>query len=154
MEVVPVTGWQRNQYFDETDLPWVLPSPNMPCAATALAYVGQVILEGTNISEGRGTTKPFELFGAPFIQCNDVLQVIEKAALRGAILQEMSFKPTFNKWQDQVCNGFLLHVTDRNVFKPYRFALAVIAAFIDFTVRPSAGMIRRTSMLIINCPSI
>jgi uncharacterized protein YbbC (DUF1343 family) len=130
LEVVPMSGWSRSQYFDETGLPWVLPSPNMPSIDTSVVYPGQVILEGTNLSEGRGTTKPFELFGAPWLNPEEILATIEKAALRGAILQQMTFRPTFNKWQGQVCHGFHLYVTDRKAFKPYRFSMALLSAVI------------------------
>jgi uncharacterized protein YbbC (DUF1343 family) len=130
LEVIPMSGWSRSQHFDETGLPWVMPSPNMPSIDTALVYPGQVILEGTNLSEGRGTTRPFELFGAPWLNPDEVIATIEKAALRGAILQQMSFRPTFNKWDGQVCHGFHIYVTDRKAFKPYRFSLALISAVI------------------------
>ncbi len=128
LEVIPMSGWSRSQHFDETGLPWVMPSPNIPSVETTLVYPGQVILEGTNISEGRGTTRPFELFGAPYLNPDALIGAIEKAALRGAILQEMSFKPTFNKWSGQVCHGFHVHVIDTKVFKPYRFSLALVSA--------------------------
>ncbi len=128
LTVVPVEGWERNKYFDETGLPWVLPSPNMPMVETALVYPGQVMLEGTNVSEGRGTTRPFEIFGAPYIDPGAVVEALETEALRGAVLREISFKPAFDKWEGQVCRGFQIHVLDRELYRPYISSLALIAA--------------------------
>jgi len=130
LKVVPMVGWNRNEYFEETGLPWVLPSPNMPLVETAAVYPGQVILEGTNLSEGRGTTRPFEIFGAPFLEPDHVREVLDSELLRGAILREVDFKPTFNKWAEELCRGFQIHVTDRNVFRPYRATLAIISAIL------------------------
>jgi uncharacterized protein YbbC (DUF1343 family) len=128
LEVIPMSGWDRRSFFDETGLTWVMPSPNMPLVETAVVYPGQVILEGTNLSEARGTTRPFEMFGAPFIDPKELLANIEETALDGVILREVSFKPTFNKWTDAVCQGFHLHVTDRNAYRPYRCTLAILSA--------------------------
>ena len=128
LNVVPMSGWDRNGFFENTGLTWIMPSPNMPLVETAVVYPGQVILEGTNLSEGRGTTRPFELFGAPFVNPAEVLAEIEEAALVGVVLREISFKPTFNKWTDQLCSGFQIHVTDRSVYRPYRSTLAILAA--------------------------
>ncbi|HMK36406.1 MAG TPA: DUF1343 domain-containing protein [Desulfomonilaceae bacterium] len=130
LEVVRTTGWDRNSYFEDTGLPWILPSPNMPLVETAVAYPGQVLLEGTNISEGRGTTRPFEIFGAPFFRCDEILRNFEKEALNGVVLQEISFRPTFNKWEGSLCHGFFLHVVDRKRFRPYRFSLALLSALL------------------------
>jgi uncharacterized protein YbbC (DUF1343 family) len=130
LKIVPMAGWNRNEYFEETGLPWVLPSPNMPLVETAVVYPGQVILEGTNLSEGRGTTRPFEIFGAPFLKPDRVREVLDSEALRGAILREVDFKPAFNKWAGELCRGFQIHVTDRNVFRPYRATLAIISALL------------------------
>ena len=130
LKIVPMVGWNRNEYFEETGLPWVLPSPNMPLVETAVVYPGQVILEGTNLSEGRGTTRPFEIFGAPFLEPDSVREVLDSETLRGAILREVNFQPTFNKWAGELCRGFQIHVTDRNVFRPYRATLAIISALL------------------------
>lgn len=128
LTVIPAAGWFRRQYFDATGLPWVLPSPNLPTLDTALVYPGQVLLEGTNLSEGRGTTRPFELCGAPFIEPATVQARIEAARLPGVILREAYFQPTFHKWAGEVCGGFQIHVTDRRAFKPYFTTLTLIAA--------------------------
>jgi uncharacterized protein YbbC (DUF1343 family) len=128
LDVVAAAGWVRGDYFEATGLPWVLPSPNMPTVETAVVYPGQVILEGTNLSEGRGTTRPFEIFGARYVDPAELADALEPAALDGAILRPAQFRPTFNKWSGETCRGFQLHVTDRKAFRPYRFSLALLAA--------------------------
>lgn len=128
LHVVTMKGWQRGMHFPDCRLPWLYPSPNMPSYATSLVYPGQVIWEGTNISEGRGTSLPFELFGAPFIQCDKVLDFLAHIPLPGAFLRPLQFEPTFHKWQGQVCNGFQLHVTDPIQFRPYRTTLSLLQA--------------------------
>jgi len=131
LAVVPVQGWDRSHYFDATGLPWVLPSPNLPTLDTAMVYPGQVLLEGTNLSEGRGTTRPFELFGAPFINPFQLTATLrETCDLPGVVLRETWFEPTFHKWAGQVCGGCQVHVTDRRVFKPYLTTLAILQAII------------------------
>lgn len=128
LEVVRMEGWDRNQYFEDTGLPWVMPSPNMPTVETAVVYPGQVVLEGTNLSEGRGTTRPFEIFGAPYLEPERVVEAIEPEALSGAVLREIAFRPTFHKWAGQECKGFQIHVIDRAIFRPYRASLGIISA--------------------------
>jgi uncharacterized protein YbbC (DUF1343 family) len=128
LEVVPARGWRRGQYFDDTGLPWVLPSPNLPTLDSALVYPGQVLLEGTNLSEGRGTTRPFELFGAPFLELDRLRPVLKEHPLPGVILREACFEPTFHKWAGELCRGYQLHVTDRRAFKPYYTTLTLLAA--------------------------
>ncbi len=128
LRVVTMSGWDRHSFFEDTGVNWVMPSPNMPLVETAVVYPGQVILEGTNLSEGRGTTRPFEIFGAPFVDPAEVLAHIEKEALAGAVVREVAFKPTCNKWMDQICQGFQIHVIDRRVYRPYRSTLAILSA--------------------------
>lgn len=128
LEVIPAQGWRRSQYFDATGLPWVMPSPNLPTLDTALVYPGQVLWEGTNISEGRGTTRPFELWGAPFIDPRALKERLAPLELPGVILREAWFQPTFHKWAGEVCAGLQLHVTDRRAFQPYITTLALINA--------------------------
>ena len=125
LHLVSMDGWKRNMYFDDTGLPWVLPSPNMPRLETALVYPGQVILEGTNLSEGRGTTLPFEIFGSPYL--DDRLVEEHFKGLDGGRLRYQSFEPTFNKWHGHSCRGFQIHVTDRRRFRPYRFTLDLLS---------------------------
>jgi len=126
LHVVTMEGWSRSMLFPDTGLPWVMPSPNMPVFETALVYPGQVILEGTNISEGRGTTRPFEIFGAPYLDTGQ-LQA-ELSGLPGMVLRGQFFEPTFNKWQGQRCRGFQIHVTNQDTFRPYRFTLSLLSA--------------------------
>jgi uncharacterized protein YbbC (DUF1343 family) len=126
LEVIPARGWRRGDYFDATHLPWVLPSPNLPTLESALVYPGQVLLEGTNLSEGRGTTRPFELWGAPFLQPARIKARLEEIPLSGVVLREAFFEPTFHKWAGELCRGFQLHVTDRLAFKPYFTTLALL----------------------------
>jgi uncharacterized protein YbbC (DUF1343 family) len=114
--------------FDETGLPWVLPSPNMPTLDTALVYPGQCLLEGTNISEGRGTTRPFELCGASWIDGHCLCERLNDEKLPGVVFRAAAFQPTFHKFAGQTCGGVQLHVTDREAFRPVRTGLAVLAA--------------------------
>ncbi len=127
LTVIPVKGWRRGDYFDATRLPWVLPSPNLPTLDSALVYPGQVLLEGTNLSEGRGTTRPFELFGAPFLEPERIKTFLKDYPLPGVMLRETYFEPTFHKWSGQVCPGFQLHVTQRQAYKPYYTTLVLLA---------------------------
>ncbi len=141
LHVVKMQGWSRSMYFPQTGLPWVWPSPNMPTFDTATVYPGQVVLEGTNISEGRGTTRPFEVFGAPFMDIHSMSTQMEKWNLPGFYLRAQFFEPTFHKWAGQQCRGFQLHVTNPNDFQPYLFTLALISATIrlhggDFQWKP------------------
>lgn len=124
LKVIPMRGWQRRMYFRDTGLPWVFPSPNMPNPETALVYPGQVLWEGTNVSEGRGTTLPFELFGAPFIDHDELL--VRVGAPPGCTLRPVRFEPTSNKWAGKQCAGFQIHVTDRHNFRPYRTSLILL----------------------------
>jgi len=128
LEVIRMSGWDRRMYFDDTGLPWVCPSPNLPTLASVVVYPGQVLLEGTNLSEGRGTTQPFEVFGAPYIDVQKVLQAMESDSLSGMVLRETAFEPTSNKWEGRLCKGFQIHVTDREMYRPYRTSLALLRA--------------------------
>ena len=119
LRVVPLEGWNRETFFDRCGFPWIMPSPNMPNLSTALVYPGQVLWEGTNISEGRGTTRPFELFGAPFINPLEVRTSLRGYPLPGVRLIDVAFRPTFQKWQGRECRGFFLWVYDPAVFKPF-----------------------------------
>jgi uncharacterized protein YbbC (DUF1343 family) len=126
--VIPMKGWRRGMRFADTGLAWIAPSPNLPTAASAQVYPGQVIWEGTNLSEGRGTTQPFELFGAPFIEPVRILEHVDEDAVTGAILRPTEFEPTSNKWQGQLCRGFQIHVTDPDRYQPYRTSLVLLQA--------------------------
>ena len=129
LQIVTMEGWRRDLYFADTGLPWIWPSPNMPHMETALVYPGTVLLEGTNVSEGRGTTRPFETFGAPWMDPRQLAQVLhEMEADHGVILREQWFEPTFHKWAGQTCRGLQIHVVDNHLFRPYRLGLALLAA--------------------------
>lgn len=131
LEVIAMQGWRRRMFFRDTGLPWVFPSPNMPSPDTAMVYPGQVIWEGTNISEGRGTTLPFELCGAPFIKHQEILARLSRSAdLPGLELRPIFFEPTANKWAGRTCAGFHLHVTEPATFKPFRTSLALLQAML------------------------
>lgn len=126
LTVVPAQGWKRGMSFADTGLPWVLPSPNMPSPATALVYPGQVLLEGTNLSEGRGTSRPFEIWGAPWLDTRKLLKRFTRRGLKGMVLREHSFEPMFHKYAGQLCRGFQIHVTSRRLYRPYLTSLAII----------------------------
>lgn len=126
LQVVPMTGWRRAMRFDETGLPWVLPSPNMPTLDTATVYGGMCLLEATNLSEGRGTTRPFEIVGAPFIDGPRLAQALEGQKLPGVRFRPLHFRPTFNKWANTLCGGIQLHVTDPDRFQSFRTGLILI----------------------------
>lgn len=126
LEVIPLKGWRRSMRFEATGLPWVPPSPNLPTAASALVYPGQVLWEGTNVSEGRGGTQPFEVFGAPFFKTREILGGMEKECLAGVCLRPLVFEPTFNKWAGSACHGFQIHVTDPALYRPYETTLALL----------------------------
>jgi len=126
LTVVPMRGWERSMHFPDTGLTFVPPSPNMPLYETALVYPGQVIWEGTNVSEGRGSTRPFEWFGAPFIDPIELRRSFDKRGLQGLFLRDIAFEPGFGKWRGEICRGFHMHVTDRDLFKPYFTSLCLL----------------------------
>ncbi len=128
LEVIKLKGWQRSMLFRDTGFPWLCPSPNMPTPETALVYPGQVIWEGTNVSEGRGTTLPFEFVGAPYWHHPAMLQLLEKTELPGCYLRPVVFEPTSGKWAAESCCGFQVHVTNPTIFLPYRTSLALLQA--------------------------
>jgi uncharacterized protein YbbC (DUF1343 family) len=124
LTLVPMRGWQRDMTFDQTGLPWVLPSPNMPSLDTARVYPGGCLLEGTNLSEGRGTTRPFEIWGAPFV---DAWALARNTIIEGATLRPLHFTPAFHKHARLRCGGLQVHVTDVRRFAPYAAYLRLIA---------------------------
>ncbi len=128
LAVIKMQGWRRSMWFDQTGLPWVMPSPNMPSLDTATVYPGMCLLEGTNISEGRGTTRPFEIFGAPWIDPDEIETALRQYRLAGVDFRPIFFRPTFHKFKGQVCGGLQLHITDRARFKPVLTAVAVLCA--------------------------
>ena len=132
LTVLRCEGWSRGLWFDQTGLPWVMPSPNMPTLDTALVYPGQCLLEGTLVSEGRGTTRPFELFGAPYIEAERLKAEMDRLAqrwqLEGIAFRASSITPTFQKHAGQLCGGLQFHVTDRQRFAPLATAVALLRA--------------------------
>ncbi len=126
LEVLPMKGWGREMWYDETGLPWNLPSPNMPTLDTATVYPGMCLLEGTNLSEGRGTTRPFEFFGAPWIRNDELVSKLNRVGLSGCHFRAVSFEPTFQKFRGEVCHGAQLHVIDRNSFRPVETAIQIL----------------------------
>jgi uncharacterized protein YbbC (DUF1343 family) len=121
--VVPMKGWRRSMWWGDTDLPWVIPSPNMPTVYTATVYPGMCLVEGTNLSEGRGTTHPFEFFGAPWLDSFKLADRLNHLDLPGVRFRPHFFLPTFHKHKERVCGGVELHVTNRALFEPYRTGL-------------------------------
>jgi uncharacterized protein YbbC (DUF1343 family) len=133
LNIVWMNNWRRNSLYSETGLPWILPSPNMPSQNTALVYPGTVLAEALNLSEGRGTTIPFELFGAPFIEPEKLKKNLEERNISGCVFRVHSFIPTFNKFAGLVCNGLQIHVTDPSVFYPVVTAYEIFSAIIETT---------------------
>ncbi len=126
LSILPMKNWQRAMWFDQTGLPWLMPSPNMPTLDTATVYPGMCLLEGTNISEGRGTTRPFEIFGAPFIETELFCRELNLLKLPGVFFRENYFQPTFHKFAGEVCGGAQIHVIDRNAFCPFQTGMEII----------------------------
>jgi uncharacterized protein YbbC (DUF1343 family) len=126
LHVVPMQGWRRELLWQDCGLAWVPPSPNLPRAEGALVYPGQVLLEGTNLSEGRGTTTPFEQFGAPWIDARALCEAVGEVP--GAVLRPVSFEPTFQKHRGEACNGLFVHVTEPRAFRSYRMTMQLLRA--------------------------
>ena len=129
LEVVEMEGWRRDMYEDDARAPWVMPSPNMPTLDTAIVYPGTVLFEGTNVSEGRGTTRPFELVGAPWAVAETLAAGLNRRGLRGVVFRPAVFEPTFHKHAKESCGGCQLHVTDRHAFRPVLAAVLLLEAF-------------------------
>jgi uncharacterized protein YbbC (DUF1343 family) len=129
LEVVPMEGWRREAYHDETDAPWVMPSPNIPTLDSAVVYPGTVLFEGTSVSEGRGTTRPFELIGAPGVIAERFSDELNRRQLLGVHFRPALFEPTFHKHARQGCGGCQIHVLDRRTFRPVLTGVALTAAF-------------------------
>jgi len=126
LHILPMESWDRSMWWDETGLPWVPPSPNMPTPETAAVYPGMCLLEATNLSEGRGTTKPFEFFGAPWLDADALCRHLNSAGLPGVFFRAAWFEPTFHKFAGEICAGAQLHVTDRDSFLPFETAVRIL----------------------------
>ena len=129
LDVVPLEGWRRSMYHDDTGVPWVIPSPNLPTLDSAIVYPGAVLFEGTGLSEGRGTTRPFELIGAPWIDGERLADAMNARGLPGVHFRPAFFEPTFQKHAKQTCGGCQVHVLDRSAFRPVRTAVELMAEF-------------------------
>jgi uncharacterized protein YbbC (DUF1343 family) len=128
LEVVQMQGWRRGMWYDQTSLPWVPPSPNIPTLDTATVYPGMVMIEGTEVSEGRGTTRPFEMAGAPFVDPHLLVEELRKEGLPGVVFRPLHFQPTFHKFSGALAGGVQTHVVDRHAFKPVITGVALISA--------------------------
>jgi len=126
LHVLEMEGYRKDMWFDQTGLPWVIPSPNMPTLDTAIVYPGMCLFEATNISEGRGTTRPFEIFGAPFIDGEEFSSAMNALKLPGVYFREHWFQPTFHKWSGQLCGGAQMHIGDRESFLPFETAIQIL----------------------------
>jgi uncharacterized protein YbbC (DUF1343 family) len=131
LDIVWMKNWKRSSLFSETGLPWVLPSPNMPTEQTAIVYPGTVLIEALNLSEGRGTTIPFQLFGAPFIDSEKLKKNLKARNIVGCAFRTHNFIPTFHKFSGENCNGLQIHITDINAYKPVSTALEIFDAIIE-----------------------
>ena len=126
LHILKMTNYDKRMWFDETGLPWVLPSPNMPTLDTATVYPGMCLFEATNVSEGRGTTRPFEIFGAPFINAEKLCKYMNSLKLPGVFFRENYFQPTFHKGKGEICGGAQIHVTNRNTFRSFEMAIKIL----------------------------
>lgn len=133
LNIIKMDNWSRDTLYSESGLPWVIPSPNLPSVSSVIVYPGTVLFEGTNLSEGRGTTMPFELFGAPWLNARALLSELEKRALPGCAFRIHNFIPTFHKYQDELCEGLQIHVTAPAVYRPVKTAMHILDAIIVTT---------------------
>jgi uncharacterized protein YbbC (DUF1343 family) len=143
LTVIPCDGLDRKADYRSLSVPWVLPSPNLPAYESALVYIGTVLFEGTNVSEGRGTTKPFELIGAPFIDGDALANTMRQMDLPGVNFRPACFTPTFSKFAGERCYGVQIHVTDPDAFEPFRTGLLLLdtirKSYEQFEFRASSG---------------
>ena len=133
--VVKMNGWKRNMYYHDTPLQFVLPSPNMPTFETTLVYPGAALIEGTNISEGRGTTKPFEFIGAPFVNSTEFAAELNDLNLPGVTFRAASFTPTFSKHSGNLSHGVQIHVTNKQPYNPIETGLHIVKTLHDMYPR-------------------
>lgn len=131
LTVIPVEHWHRGTLFCDTDLCWIAPSPNLPTFHSALCYIGTCLFEGTNVSEGRGTTRPFETVGAPWMDAEAVASAMREMQLPGVMIRPCYFTPTFSKYAGELCGGVQLHVTDPRTFRPFEVGLRLLCAIRD-----------------------
>jgi uncharacterized protein YbbC (DUF1343 family) len=132
LEIARMEGWRRSEYWEDTGLPWIMPSPNIPTHDSTVVYPGTVLFEGTMLSEGRGTTRPFELVGAPWIDADRFTDAMNALALPGVYFRPVVFEPTFHKHSKQACGGCQIHVLDRQAFRPVLTGVALVDMFRRF----------------------
>ena len=132
LTVIPMLGWRRDMWFDDTGLPWIQPSPNLPTLDSVTVYPGQVFWEGTNVSEGRGTALPFEQCGAPWIEGGRAAERLNRLRLAGVRFEAVRFRPTFSKYSGQFCEGVRLHITDRSIYSPLKVTLHLLKTFLNY----------------------
>jgi uncharacterized protein YbbC (DUF1343 family) len=137
LKVIKMKNWKRSSLYSETSLPWVLPSPNIPTLQSAIVYPGTVLIEALNLSEGRGTTIPFELFGAPYINSTSLKKNLDDRKIEGCVFRPHDYIPTFHKYSGELCHGMQIHVTDTGEFKPVETALEVLDAIIETSAEGS-----------------
>jgi uncharacterized protein YbbC (DUF1343 family) len=131
LTVIPMDGWKRDMYYDETGLFWVPPSPNTTGLDMAVLYPGTCLLEGTNVSEGRGTTKPFEFAGAPFIDGTKLAKRLNEKEIPGVLARPISFVPTYSKYKDNICGGVQLHVVEKREINSFKTGLALLETIFE-----------------------
>ncbi len=131
LEIVEMDGWERGSFYDETDAPWVMPSPNIPTADTTVVFPGTVFFEGTQVSEGRGTTRPFEIIGASYINAKEYADALCSLKLSGVYFRPINFLPTFQKQAGNTCGGVFVHILDRKAFEPVITGLAMVKTIFD-----------------------
>ncbi len=155
LSVIPIHGWSREQLFSETDLSWIAPSPNLPTFDSALCYIGTCLFEGTNVSEGRGTTRPFETIGAPWMDAEYIASQLREMALPGVRIRPCYFTPVFSKHAGELCGGVQLHVTDPHAFRPFetglRLLCAIRARHAEFAFTPPSAAGIATIDLLLGC---
>src|SRR5699024_726761 len=127
LTVVPLTGWKRSMYYDETDFFWIPPSPNTTSIDMSILYAGTCLFEGTNVSEGRGTTQPFEIVGAPYINSFELAEQFNRKNIDGVIARSVFFKPTYQKYKNEQCQGVQLHITNRDKIEPLKVTINLMA---------------------------
>lgn len=145
LEVIPCAGWDRRIYADDTDLLWVNPSPNMPSVSTAINYIATCVFEATNISEGRGTTSPFNIIGAPFVDAKRLCDTMTSHKLPGVVFRRATFTPKFGKYENEVCYGVELHITNRAEYSPFETSLYLyreLGYYREFEARENAVCLR------------
>ena len=133
LEIISCKGLQRSMFWQDTGLPWIMPSPNLPTLDSCIVYPGMVLLEGTNVSEGRGTTRPFEIFGAPWLDNHILVNKLNSLKLPGVVFRELFFEPTFNKYTGQLCKGTQIHVSDAESFEPVRTTIEILKIIYDIS---------------------